>query len=68
MVRHFVKQGLVHRIFAAQGIEADLLGAQVDLGAHQPMRPAGGHREMPAQQVSASCIIRAAQEDQGFDI
>jgi len=63
MVRHTGEQWLICGIFAPQGVEADLVRAQIDLAAHQPMRPLWGDLEAVAQQVRAPGIIGAAQED-----
>ncbi len=63
MVGHYFEQWLVVRISAPQGMEANLVGAQIDLAAHQPMRPLAGDLKALAHQVGPSSVVGATQED-----
>src|SRR5262245_55271401 len=65
MIDHLIEQWLICWIFAPQGVEADLLSAEIDLTAHQPMRPVLRYFETSAEQLSVSKIVSASQEDEG---
>ena len=54
LVRHLSQQRLVSGIAPSQGIEADLAGIEVHLGADQAVRPRRIDLEVAAQQLDAA--------------
>src|SRR5450432_3512031 len=54
---------LIEGFTAAQSIAADLLLIEIDLAAHEPMRPEGINFQHLAQHFHGSCFARSAQVD-----
>src|SRR5436190_1190200 len=54
LVRHLAQQRLVCGIAPSQGIEADLVGIEVHLGADQAVRPRRIDLEVATQQLNAA--------------
>src|SRR5262245_13421104 len=57
-------QRLLVRSTPTQGVEANLLLLEIDLGAHQPMLPQRLHGKGPAQQLHLALCVAAPEKDQ----